>query len=166
MYEAIFSLHILGLLSRVWGSVTTNNGFWILWLNYSAIAKLPTSEITRTCSILILVLSTTASFGIRFSYNHFARTQRKTSCIVEKACLPRRCLATGSLLLRAWAGRCLPVRYLAMDSLYGNTHYNTVLTSSSHIAFCWPNLCRMSTVFQNECYDLYVSCHDPAFCNS
>jgi hypothetical protein len=51
-------------------SVTNNNGFWIGWLDlltlllqsllitikYSAIANLPTSEITRTGSILVLVL--------------------------------------------------------------------------------------------------------------
>jgi hypothetical protein len=56
------------ILSRVRGSVTNNNGFWIGWLDlltpslqslvitvsYSAIANLPTSQITRTCSILVL----------------------------------------------------------------------------------------------------------------
>jgi hypothetical protein len=71
LLEKIGRSIIFGLiLSRVQGSLTNNNGFWIGWLNlltlllqsllitinYSAIAKLPTSQITRTCSILVLVL--------------------------------------------------------------------------------------------------------------
>jgi hypothetical protein len=61
------------ILWRVRGSVTNNNGFWIGWLdlfilllqslgitiNYSAIANLPTSQITRTRLILVLVLRCT-----------------------------------------------------------------------------------------------------------
>jgi hypothetical protein len=83
------------IVSRVRGSVTNNNWFWI-WLfdlltslqvllitiNYSAIANPATSHITKICSILVLVLSTVTSLGIRFSYNHFARTQRKTQPVL------------------------------------------------------------------------------------
>jgi hypothetical protein len=104
--------HVLG------GTRDENNGFSIGWLgllsklftiliNYSAIANLHNS--LRTCSILVLVLSTTAIFRIRFSYDHFAQIQRKkTVCIVDEACLSRRCLAMDSQFLsRAEAGKVL-----------------------------------------------------------
>jgi hypothetical protein len=39
---------------------------------------------------------TTTSFGTLLSYIHFARTPRKTACIVDKACSPRRCPAIRS----------------------------------------------------------------------
>jgi hypothetical protein len=47
-------------------------------LYYNAIANLPTSEITRTRSVLVLLVlfctPTAASFGIRLSYISSART--------------------------------------------------------------------------------------------
>jgi hypothetical protein len=75
---------------------------------------------TRPSSLPTLICSptTTASFGIRFSYKHFARTQWKTACIVDEAYLPLWCLAIDLLLLRARvAGMCLLTRCPAMDFL-------------------------------------------------
>jgi hypothetical protein len=49
-------------------------------------------------------------------YNPSARTPRKTACIVDEACLPRRCLAINVLLSRSLtcAGVCSPSRCVAM----------------------------------------------------
>jgi hypothetical protein len=125
-------------LSCVYGSVTNNNGFWIGWfdlltsllqslliaINYSAIANLPTAKITRTRSILVLRCtpfysfnshsrsSKTASFGTRLSYIHFARTSRKTFCIIEKDCSP--CLDLLCFFAFASKGIYLAICCLAM----------------------------------------------------
>jgi hypothetical protein len=68
----------------------------------------------------VLIHSTTPSFWIRFSYNHFEQTQRKAqSVLLMKIVFPRRCLAMDSLLLSlAEAGRRLPGHSLAMDVCY------------------------------------------------
>jgi hypothetical protein len=64
------------ILSRIYDSVTNINGFWIglleyvvlrsllITLNYSAIANLPTSQITRTRSILVLRFCFTPLYSI------------------------------------------------------------------------------------------------------
>jgi hypothetical protein len=71
--------------------------------------------------------STTTSFGTLLSYIHFARTPRKTACIVDKACSPRRCLATEILLFRTSAseGMFLATRCIAMGM--ARTTYKTIL---------------------------------------
>jgi hypothetical protein len=74
-------------------------------------------------------------FRIRLSYNHVARTPQKTLCIVDKAYLPRRCLAIGVLLVRAFAsaGTCLATRCLEMGM--ARTTQETFL-STSFLLFC------------------------------
>jgi hypothetical protein len=67
-----------------------------------------------------LVLETTPSFGIRFSYNHFAWTQ--TACMFDEACLPRRCLAVDSILSRAYAERYLPGSCVTVGCLLLRAH--------------------------------------------
>jgi hypothetical protein len=78
------------------GSVTNNNGFWIGWLhlltllrltsllftiNYSANANLPTWQITRTCFILFLVLSTDLSYCSAYCCTHYPTGSNKPSKI-------------------------------------------------------------------------------------
>jgi hypothetical protein len=110
------------ILSRVQCSATNNNGFWSWWLdllalllhsllitiNYSAITNLPTSQISRTCSILVLVLLCTllSLYSQLLPASEFLLLQplcthprESTAYIVDEACLPRRCLAMDSLLL-------------------------------------------------------------------
>jgi hypothetical protein len=71
--------------------------FFTITINHSALAILHNS--LRTCSILVLVLSTTTSFWIRFSYNHSAQTQRKTQSVLLMK-LAYRAVATTQLRRR------------------------------------------------------------------
>jgi hypothetical protein len=120
------------LLSRVYGSVTNNNGFWTVWLdllaasftsslNYNQLYRcdLPTSQITRTRSILVLLPTCTPLYSSSHSvpsYNFSARTPRKT----HDTCY-QKCVFIGSLpssgcpvFESVTSGMCLPSRCLAM----------------------------------------------------
>jgi hypothetical protein len=115
IHKTVSFLHPEYRLSRVLGSVTNNNGFWIGWfylltpllitIDYIAVANLPNSQITRTLSILVHVLHCTPSTFI-FS----------CSLVLCPLIIPRYGLH-GKRVSRVIKNECLLVRYLTTDIL-------------------------------------------------
>jgi hypothetical protein len=89
---------------------------------------------TRLFNSRLTLLDSTWSRLLTVSfYNLSGRATHKTACIVDEACLPRRCLAVDVLLSRslACAGMCLPSRCLAMG-------IQVTLLSSRSLTFILP----------------------------
>jgi hypothetical protein len=76
---------------------------------------------SRPCALLyssVLVLLNVASSGIRFSYNHSARTQRKTQPVLLTTLVYRAVRKRRPTTVTRLSGRCLSGRCLAMGSLF------------------------------------------------
>jgi hypothetical protein len=153
---------------------------WLYWrlllkallitINYSAIANLPSSQITRTRSIFVLVLRCAPSILILFSvsqfctsvtaaselvsYNHFARIPRKT------ACSPRRWLSIYLLLFRAFAsaGMCLATRYPATGM--ARTTHKTLLAHTVPTVACAHCDCLETCLLVTIVKSLKILSHD------
>jgi hypothetical protein len=75
--------------------------FFTIAINYSAIDNLHNS--LGHAPFLPLYSQLLLSFWIRFPYNRFGQTQRKTACIVDEASLPCYCLARD--VVTRWSGK-------------------------------------------------------------
>jgi hypothetical protein len=122
-------------MSRVYGSVTNNNGFWIgrldlltpsctISLNHNQLQQLTINDCLRlapfsfSLSVLILVLPQQL-WNSAVLYPLCMDPKENTACIVHKACLPHRCLAIDLLLFHTFhtfasEGMCLTNHCLAM----------------------------------------------------
>jgi hypothetical protein len=93
---------------------------WVYWqfftiaINYSATANLPTSQITRTCSILVLVLPTALSIQLTLESESYVTTDGQSASLSwNKAPIWGLRLCWGSHVIVTqpvhWcAGCCLP----------------------------------------------------------
>jgi hypothetical protein len=133
------------ILYHVYGSMTNNNGFWIRWLdlltpscaiclNHNHITTAHNKWLPKTRYILVLLLILLSQFShncqLRDStllYPLCTDVKENTACIVDKDCLPLRCLAIDVLLFRAFAsaGMCLATLCLAMGMT--RTTWKTIL---------------------------------------